>query len=1236
MLSRRTSRLALAFTLAGFAALALITTSPAVRAAGFTVTNTNNAGAGSLRQAILSANASAGPHFIEFNIPGSGVKTISLTSPLPIINQKVIINGYSQPGSSVNTSSAGDNAVLLIELSGANAGAAANGLVLNADGCEIAGLVINRFSLDGISISSSNNTIRGNFIGTNAAGTAALGNRTGVAVTSTGNMIGGSGVATRNVISGNTSIGISLGGSNNTAKNNYVGTDASGTLPVGNTGPGVEVGGPNNIIGSNNINDRNVISGSTVPNSSFKYAGVFVGAVSGTKMQSNYIGTDVTGSVKIGNDYGVRLNGSTNTLIGDAAAGNVISGNKEHGIFIESGSANSVQNNKIGTNLFGTAALGNGENGIYVSGDSVLVGGTAISHRNTISANEGHGIEVDSNADHLTVQNNRIGTNADGDADLGNKYDGIVSYGNEFLTIGGAGAGNIISGNNRHGINLGSSQKVKIQSNLIGTTVNGESPLENAATGITISANAKEVAIGDVGLGNVIAHNQSRGIHLDEAGTTSISILYNSIFSNGGEGIELGTDGVTPNDAGDVDAGPNNLQNYPVITSAVLTSGNSTSVGGSFNGEPNKTYRIQLFASPQCDPSGYGEGKTYIAGLNATSGSVFSLNLPSSYAGQYFTATATDPAGNTSEFSKCKLASAPGALKFSSATYSQSEGSGKATITITRTGGTGGVVGIQYATADGTAKAGVDYTSTSGTINFADGETFRTFDVQLTFDSVDEPDKTVQLTLTNPLGGATLDQPSTATLTITDDDAAPQASISDVTVTEGNSGMTDATFEVTLSAASGQNVSVLFSTADGAASGGADFDPLSGTLTFAPGETSKTVTVQVKGDMDVEPDETFFVNLNAVVANTATIADGQGAGTIKNDDAAAPPPQPAVGFDSASYTVGEGAGRLDLQVVRAGDASAPAAVSFTTGDGAAGQKSDFNIAIGTLKFAAGETSKTLSIFITDDAYVEGGETFTLTLSNPSGAALGANANAVVTIEDNDPSAQAANPVDSADFFVRQHYVDFLNREPEPAGYQGWLDVLKNCPQGDIKCDRVEVSSAFFRSEEFNSRGYFVYRFYEAALGRSPKYLEFMSNLRRVTGFLSDQQLEAEKADFIADFMASQEFKQKYDQMADPGAYVDALSTTAGVALPNRDELVQALSTNQKTRGEVLRAVAESPEVGAKFFNKSFVLMQYFGYLRRDADALYLNWVDTLNQTGDYRVMVSGFLNSIEYRQRFNQ
>lgn len=235
----------------------------------------------------------------------------------------------------------------------------------------------------------------------------------------------------------------------------------------------------------------------------------------------------------------------------------------------------------------------------------------------------------------------------------------------------------------------------------------------------------------------------------------------------------------------------------------------------------------------------------------------------------------------------------------------------------------------------------------------------------------------------------------------------------------------------------------------------------------------------------------------------------------------------------------------------------------------------------------------------------------------------------------DPTAFATNPIDQTAFFVRQHYIDFLGREPEPGGYRGWQDILNNCPQGSTQCDRIEVSSAFFRSPEFQERGYFIYRLYAAALGRIPRYSEFMPDIARVNGFLTPEQLDANKAAFLQEFMARQEFKGRYDSLTDPAAYVNALVVTSGVSLPQKQALVDDLVAGRKTRAEILRAVAENAEVYLKYYTESFVVMQYFGYLRRDPDILYLEWIKTMNQTGgDYRIMINGFMNSAEYRHRF--
>ena len=354
-------------------------------------------------------------------------------------------------------------------------------------------------------------------------------------------------------------------------------------------------------------------------------------------------------------------------------------------------------------------------------------------------------------------------------------------------------------------------------------------------------------------------------------------------------------------------------------------------------------------------------------------------------------------------------------------------------------------------------------------------------------------------------------------------------------------------------------------------------------------------------------------------------------------------------LDNAGYLAPESAGSVSVKIVRSNPASA-ATVNYSTSDtltidktcadtlGIASSRCDYATTIGTLRFAAGEASKTIFIPIVNDGYAEGNETFSITLSNPVGATLGSFSTANVTIQDNE-SANAANPLDQVDFFIEQHYIDFLGRNAEPAGLAGWRNVLNNCGVTIAQpCDRIEVSAGFFRSPEFQSRGYFIYRFY-SSVGAIPLYEQFMPDFAKVSGFLSDAQLEANKAAFVDEFMARAAFQNKYaSTFSNPTAYVDALLQTVGLpGHPSRTTWINHLnaSNTSTTRGQVLRALVESQHVYDKYYNEAFVIMQYFGYLRRTADGSYVSWINTMNQTGgDYRIMINGFMNSAEYRKRF--
>jgi len=341
-------------------------------------------------------------------------------------------------------------------------------------------------------------------------------------------------------------------------------------------------------------------------------------------------------------------------------------------------------------------------------------------------------------------------------------------------------------------------------------------------------------------------------------------------------------------------------------------------------------------------------------------------------------------------------------------------------------------------------------------------------------------------------------------------------------------------------------------------------------------------------------------------------------------------------FSAIAYAVSENAILATITVTRLGSSTSAVSVDYAALNGTASDRGDYTPSLGTLRFNPGETTRSFIVSIIDDAFIENDESINLTLRNAVGATLGPPASATLTILDNDSAILSTNPnpIDGIPFFVRQHYRDFLSREPEPGGFQAWIDILNNCAFGDTRCDRVEVSSAFFRSPEFHGRGYFTFRFYPVSFGRNPRYAEFLPDLARVSGFQTPAELEASKVAFINDFMMRPEFRSRYDNLTDPAAYVNALVNTAGVTLANQQQLIDDLAAGRKTRAGVLRAIVESPEVNAKFFNAAFVFMEYFGYLRRDPDILYLQWLDLLNRTGDYRTLVNGFVNSLEYRSRF--
>lgn len=570
---------------------------------------------------------------------------------------------------------------------------------------------------------------------------------------------------------------------------------------------------------------------------------------------------------------------------------------------------------------------------------------------------------------------------------------------------------------------------------------------------------------------------------------------------------------------------------------------------------------------------------------------------------------------------------------------------------------------VDFATADDTATSGSDYVNTTGTVTFNPGETQKTTTITIKDDLIDEVQETFFVNLSNPVNATIAD--GQAQCFISDNDG-PAISINDVSVIEGQGGTTNAVFTISLSAPSVQTVGVRALTADGTAGGSsffpADFQSFNDRLVTIPaGATSATLTVRLNGDVMIEPDESFFVNLFQPF--NATIADGQGVGTITNDDVT------SVQLNTGSVTINEADGSVTMTVTRVGSLEGVFIANYDTVDGSASDKSDYTASLGSLRFEPNETTKTITVFLTDDALVEDPENFFIILTGAEGGPTNQPSFAIVTINSND-AAPGPNPVDSLEFFVRQHYRDFLNRDPDPAGFDFWRNQIEECG-ADAQCReirRINVSAAFFLSIEFQETGYLAYRFYKSAFGdtTSPnvpgtvpiiRLREFLPDAQRMGQGVQvgignwEQQLELNKQAYALEFVQRARFLTLYPETLTAEQFVTSLEQNVGGAI-SASETAQLLAILGSTpgdplkRAQVMRAVAEDADLRRAEFNRAFVLMQYYGYLRRNPDdpqdidfAGWRFWLDKLNQfNGNFiqAEMVKAFISSLEYRQRFGQ
>ncbi len=495
--------------------------------ASIPVTNTNDSGAGSLREAIDDANTAGGADLIDFSIAGAGPHTITPSSTLPSVTGVTTIDGTTEPDWTASS--------LAVVLDGSALGSNA-ALRLSGGSSTLRGLAINGTAEAGVTIDTSNNTVAGNFIGTDNTGTTADANDLGVKIESgTGNTIGGTTAADRNVISGNDFGGVQVQSNSNTVSGNHIGVDRTGATDLGNQSDGIQI-----------------------------------------------------------------VNGNSNTIGGPtSAARNVISGNDTFGISMSSADSNVIQNNYVGVAANGSTAIPNALSGISPQNDS------------------------DSNQ------------------------------------IGSTGAGNVISGNTNNGVYVVSttSSANEIEDNLIGRNAADNAAVPNGVVGVELADSMDGVVTS-----NVIAHSGQDGVQV--ATGTGNEVEQNEIHSNGSLGIDLLPNGVTANDSDDGDTGPNNRQNFPVITSAVVDSGGEATITGTLNSTPSTTFRVEAFSQSGCDASGNGEGENFVGAdtsvtTDASGDASFEVTAPTGVAaGNAVTTTATKTTGSadTSEFSACKTA----------------------------------------------------------------------------------------------------------------------------------------------------------------------------------------------------------------------------------------------------------------------------------------------------------------------------------------------------------------------------------------------------------------------------------------------------------------------------------------------------------------------------------------------------------------------------------------------------
>jgi hypothetical protein len=1035
----------------------------------YTVTSTADAGAGTLRQAIASANGNPGPDAIHFALGGSGVRVIALASVLPSLLSDLTIDGTTQPGFT---------GAPIVRLDGGGLPANVHGLDVGGSSVTVKGLQIVRMSGPGIRVWGANFTLESSYLGTD--GTADLGNELEglVCQAGVGLEIGGPTASAGNVISGNDGNGIVLYQpcSGASVQSNRIGTNAGGTAAVGNALSGLYSDAANGVIGSATVvGAGNVISGNGL-------AGVRLGfTANGTLVAGNRIGTRASGTAAIPNaSFGIDSGGSGNTIGGTASFGNLVSGNAGVGINLTvSATDNLVLGNRVGVNadgtaalanaagidvhaasvtiggnlvsgnlgngvtvrataagtvltgnaigvdLAGTAALGNGGHGVRILAAGTRVGGDEAPARNQISGNAGSGILVEAEATATLVLGNAIGTDAAGAAAIPNQT-GVTLLG-PGSTVGGAlpGAGNLLSGNAGDGLVLGlAASDTEVLGNRIGTNAAGTAAVGNGGCGIRVVGGHHDTIGGEAaGAGNLVSGNGC-GI-LVEAAAYDVAVRGNVI------GLAASLAAKLPNGAAGVELrGSGNQVGGPAPGAGNVIAGNAGDgvalVGGAATGNVVQGNRIGTNPSGSAGLGNAGAGVGFaggsgnqVGGAEAGAGNVIARN-PVGVAVRYGSRNSVlgnsihdngllgidlDPPGPVANDPLDGDSGANGGQNFPVVTAAQQDGGNLALegFLASRPHRAYRVELFSSAAIDGTGLGEAEHFLGA---------------VEVTTDALGQApfaaalpafagDLFVSATATDLAEASTSELAPAAAI------GAPQAGRFQLALPVFNAYESAGPLVAAVVRTHGSTgtASVAVSHLDGTATAPEDFAAVAGTLTFGPGEVVRSISVPIVADGVPEGNEKWSLKLDDPSGGATLGAWSQVQVALHDGD----PGAPFFAIADAAASEGDaGVTSLDFTITLS-PTDHDVEVEWWTEDGTASAGDDYIATGGTVLFHPGEPQKLVQVSIEGDTLEEGDEVLHVHVASPDGVPWGQPAEGLIVDDDVplDPDALFADGFEGA-------------------------------------------------------------------------------------------------------------------------------------------------------------------------------------------------------------------------------